>query len=140
MKKIIVVLLMFLIFSFFGKDVVYASNDNVGFSYTVKAKYQNSYYYSRYRETTYSLNPWKVNLTYSGEGKGTTSTFWLSEFSGDWYVQRVSATYNVKQGSGDKYFVASNNASKKDVSLSVENNNYSKRSYTISGYWDEETW
>jgi Protein of unknown function (DUF2712) len=112
----------------------YASNDNHGYSFTIKPKHANNYSGERYRQTTNTNNKWKVNLRSSGEGKGTLTTFWLDK-SGS----RVSNTVNAKQGSGSYYREAYRSASKSYVRLGAENNNYSSGSYTASGYWDEET-
>ncbi len=139
MKKIIVAVILLFGVSIFSDNLAFATDDNIEFSFTVKARHANSYSESRYRQTSSADNPWKVNFAYSEEGKGTITTFWLSEFNGDYYVQQVSDTYNVKQGT-EKYYSAWYNASKKYVSLSAENNNYSESTYYITGYWDEETW
>jgi hypothetical protein len=118
-----------------ASNFTYASDDNIGFSFTLKPNYENSYSASRYRQTSSSSNPWKVNLTYSSEGAGTYATFWLDK-SGT----RVSDVHNVKQGSGAQYYTAFSTANQSYVRLGAENNNLSPNSYTISGYWDEETW
>lgn len=52
---------------------------------------------------------------------------------------KVSATHDVTQGTGDHYYSAYSSASQRDVCLGAENNNNSLRTYTVSGYWDEET-
>lgn len=115
-------------------SMAYASNDNVGFSFSLKPNYGNSYSASRYRQTSDSTNKWKVNLTYSSEGSGTYATFWLDK-SGT----RVSDVHDVKQGSGAHYYNAYGTANENYVRLGAENNNPSANSYSISGYWDEET-
>jgi hypothetical protein len=116
-------------------NFTYASDDDHDFSFTLKPSYQNNYSGSRYRQTTSSSNPWKVDFTYSSEGAGTYATFWLDK-SGT----LVSGTKTVKQGSGAKYYSAYGQASGSNVRLGAENNNNSPNSYSISGYWDEETW
>ena len=50
-----------------------AGDDNVAFSFTMKANLAKSYTGDRYRETTRTNNPWKVNMTGSTEGKLITS-------------------------------------------------------------------
>lgn len=117
-----------------ASNFTYASNDNIGFSYTLKPHYANNYSAERYRQTTNPSNPWKVNLTYSSEGAGTIATFWLDKAG-----TRVSDVHDVKQGSGAHYYSAFSTANKSNVRLGAENNNDSPNSYTISGYWDEET-
>ncbi|MCD4839645.1 MULTISPECIES: DUF2712 domain-containing protein [Neobacillus] len=120
------------IFTF--SNFTYASDDNIGFSFTLKPNYENSYSGERYRQTTNPKNKWKVNLTYSSEGVGTVATFWLDK-SGT----RVSDVHDVAQGSGAHYYSAFSTANQSNVRLGAENNNASPNSYTISGYWDEET-
>lgn len=115
----------------------FASDDDIGYSFTIKANYGNTYSDSRYRQTSDSDNKWKVNMTYSSEGAGTITTYWLALFNGSHTV--VSDTHNVKQGSGAHYYSATSGASQKDVCLGAENNNNSPNTYTVSGYWDEET-
>ncbi len=65
---------------------------------------------------------------------GTVATFWLDK-SGT----RVSDVHDVAQGSGAHYYSAFSTANQSNVRLGAENNNASPNSYTISGYWDEET-
>lgn len=117
-----------------------ALNDNYYYMYTIKANYGNSYYWTKYRQTTNPSNPWKVQMTYSGEGNGTYTTYWLTTFNGAYVGYQASNTVTVRQGSAAVYTVAWPIASQKDVSLSAENNNYSGYSYNVEGYWDEETW
>lgn len=116
---------------------VFASDDNIGYSYTIKANYGNTYSDSRYRQTTDTSNKWKVQMDYSGEGVGTITTYWLALFNQT--HDAASAAHDVKQGSGAHYYKAKSNASQKDVCLGAENNNNSTNTYTVSGYWDEET-
>lgn len=118
-------------------STVLAADDDIAYSYTIKANYGNTYSDSRYRQTTNTSNKWKVNMTYSGEGEGTVTTYWLALFNENHDVG--SATHDVKQGSGAHYYKANSNASQKDVCLAAENNNNSTNTYTVSGYWDEET-
>ncbi|MBH0161835.1 DUF2712 domain-containing protein [Fictibacillus sp. 26RED30] len=114
-------------------NVALASNDNVEYSFSLKPEHGNSYSKERYRQTTDTSNKWKVNYSYSSEGKGTVATYWLDK-SGT----RVSDTHDVAQGSGAKYYTAFSTANQKDVRLGVENNNYTTSGFTASGYWDEE--
>nr|WP_241735415.1 DUF2712 domain-containing protein [Anoxybacillus flavithermus] len=53
-------------------NFTYATDDNIGFSFELKPNYGNSYSESRYRQTTDPNNKWKVNLTYSSEGVGSS--------------------------------------------------------------------
>ena len=79
--------------------------------------------------------PWKVNFTYSEEGKGTIMYFYLS---GPWY-SKESNVKAVKQGSGNKYFDAYDSCKNMNVGVAVYNNNRNSSQYNVSGYWDEET-
>lgn len=47
--------------------------------------------------------------------------------------------HDIKEGTGDHYYSAFSSASQRDVCLGAENNNNSSSTYTVSGYWDEET-
>ena len=55
-----------------------AGDDNVAFSFTMKANLAKSYTGDRYRETTRTNNPWKVNMTGSTEGKHTQAYYFLA--------------------------------------------------------------
>lgn len=116
----------------------FASDDNHGYSFVIKANHANTYSSSRYRQTTNTNNPWKVNMTYSGEGTGTITTYWLALYNSSHTL--VSGTHDVKQGSGAHYYTATSKANQMDVCLGAENNNNSTNTYTVSGYWDEETY
>ncbi|MBP1564747.1 MAG: DUF2712 domain-containing protein [Oscillospiraceae bacterium] len=63
-------------------------------------------------------------------------TYWLTKSSDK---ATASDFHDVKQGSGAKYYKALKNASETYVVLAAENNNYDASSYSVSGYWDEET-
>lgn len=120
-----------------------ATDDNVSYSFNIKAKCQNTYSTGRYRQTTNTSNPWKVDLAYSGEGAGTITTFWLAKYNSNHTVVSVGGvdgTHNVKQGTGAKYYLASKKASQTNVCLGAENNNNVDKTYEVSGYWDEETY
>ena len=114
-----------------------AGNDDVPFSFTMKANMKNSYTGDRYRETTRTNNPWKVNMTASTAGTNTQAYYFLAS-NGILRIQ-YSDPHLVKAGSGNHYYKAYSNASKQNVSLGCRNNNDVNKSYTVSGYWDEET-
>ena len=109
----------------------------IPYSLKIKANYANTYSDEEYRQTTNTQNKWKVNMTYSEEGKGTITTYWLAAYNSN--HDRVSATHDIKEGTGDYYYSAFSSASQRDVCLGAENNNNSSSTYTVSGYWDEET-
>lgn len=116
----------------------FAGNDNIPYSFTMKANMGRSYTSSEYRETTRTNNPWKVNMTYNEEGSGTAAIYFLA---GSNIITRpqYSDAYIVVQGTGAHYYPAYAEASQKNVALGVKNNNDVAKSYTVSGYWDEET-
>ncbi len=112
-----------------------ASDNNVGFSFHVNENQHASFGAEpRYRSTSKTNNCWKVNMTYSGEGVGTCTYFWLG--SG---TTVVSNRVLVKQGSGARYRFAYETASQTNVRLRAQNNNQSITGYDVGGYWDEET-
>lgn len=115
----------------------FAKENNYPYSFRLKAGNGNSYSAAKYRQTTDRNNKWKVNMTFSEEGKGTIATYWLA--LDDKNKTFASDTHDIKQGSGDHYYKALGIAGKKNVRLGAENNNYSSRSYLVAGYWDEET-
>lgn len=117
--------------------VAYASADSeFDYLFTIKASQAVSRYSDGHFRSTYNNNnAWKVNLEVSGEGDGTATSFrlGLSDNSGgsEWHA--------VAQGSGDHYYSATDAADWTTVYLQGKNNNNTTKSYTISGYWDEET-
>ncbi|NIK13411.1 DUF2712 domain-containing protein [Alkalibacillus almallahensis] len=135
-KHFRIILAGFLVLSMLATSgIALASDDNHDFSFDISSYYDNSYSDERYRQTDSTNNDWKVDLSYSSEGAGTITNFWLHKGS-----DRVSEYYSVKQGSGAHYYPAYSTANESDVKLGAENNNYSANTYYVSGYWDEETW
>ncbi|OJG97479.1 hypothetical protein RV18_GL000760 [Enterococcus termitis] len=137
-KKVKLILILGLLLSVsgvFSSIPASASNDDWGFGFTIQANQANSRSSARYRETTKTNNQWKVNMQKSGEGGGTITRYWLEVPNGT----NVSTSKNVKQGGGAYYTNAYSDASKKNVHLTAENNNYNRATYRVSGYWDEET-
>ncbi len=119
---------------------VSAADHNHEFVFKIKGYYQNSYSSQRYRQTGSKDNPWKANLVTSSEGSGTKMHFWLDAPGNVISSPVASKVYKVTQGTGANYYPAYSRANKRNVRLGSENNNYSTRAYTISGFWDEETW
>lgn len=114
----------------------FAGNDNVGFSFTIKAWQGNTRVEDgRYRETANPNNSWKVNLTDSGEGTETITRFWLENFNQD----NVSSAIDAVEGSGAHYKEAYGSASQVTCYLTAENNNWNNETYIAYGFWDEET-
>ncbi len=77
----------------------------------------------------------------STEGTNTLTTYWFEKSNGT----NVSPTVDVKAGSGGlnsgrNYYIKGNSgANAANVRLTAENNNLSSSSYSVNGYWDEET-
>jgi Protein of unknown function (DUF2712) len=128
--------------SLFGGTYAFASeNNDIGYSFTIKANYANSYSTSRYRSATNNLDQWKVNLQESYEGDGTFTTFWIDGYSGSVFDswKMASAPHDVQQGTGSHYYTTNNEADESNIRLVAENNNSSPNSYNVYGVWDEET-
>lgn len=111
------------------------TNDDIPFEFTIKPNQDNSYSEYRYRETAYPENEWKVEFNQSGEGSGTYTTFWLQLDNG----ANCSIADDVMVGTS-AYNFAYQTASFDNVCLTAQNNNFNSDSYSVSGYWDEETW
>lgn len=116
----------------------YGDDNNIGYSFTVKANQEWSYAADpQYRGPSGTNVPWKVNFTYSAEGTGTYMDYFLA--GTEWFSPSKLSDYKrVQQGSGAKYYHAYDTAYNKDVRLAARNNNYVNASYQVSGYWDEE--
>ena len=94
----------------------YGSDNDVPFLVQVPGNQKKGYSKAEYRGSSGTEVPWKVDFTFSEEGKGTIMYFYLS---GPWY-EKVS---NVKA-----------------VGLAIKNNNKEdSNKYNVAGYWDEET-
>lgn len=138
--KVLIVLLICLscIVTSFSLTAFAANNDNIAYSFKMKANLGRSYSSSEYRGTLNPKNSWKVNMTYSDEGTGTAAIYFLASANILTRTQ-LSDAYTVKQGSGAHYYAAYAEASERNVALGCKNNNDVAKSYTVSGYWDEET-
>ena len=124
------------IFVFAFGATAYGSDNDIPFSVKVPGYQGKVYTNAEYRGNSGIEVPWKVNFTYSEEGKGTIMYFYLS---GPWY-SKESNVKAVKQGSGNKYFDAYDSCKKMNVGLAIKNNNKEDgNKYNVSGYWDEET-
>lgn len=114
----------------------YGSDNDVPFLVQVPGNQKKGYSKAEYRGSSGTEVPWKVDFTFSEEGKGTIMYFYLS---GPWYSKQ-SNVKAVKQGSGNKYFAAYDSAQNMDVGLAIKNNNKEdSNKYNVAGYWDEET-
>lgn len=134
-KRIIGTLIALLAFGAMSVgNYVSAADDSIGYSFTVGYNQYPGTSSSRYRQTTNTKNCWKANMTYSAEGQNTVMNFWLAKNTAN-----VSDMVSLSVGGKTKYRYAYDSASQTNVNLKAVNNNNVPRSYTISGYWDEET-
>lgn len=115
-----------------------AYDNNISYSLEMKANLARSYTSSEYRGTTNPNNSWKVNMTHNAEGTGTIAIYFLASSN---IITRMqySDAYSVIQGSGAHYYPAYLEASEQNVALGCKNNNDVAKTYTVSGFWDEET-
>ena len=124
-----------------GTLSVEAGNENSGYSFTIKKEQANTSTGTEYRQTTTERNTWKVRMYKSTEGTNTVTTYWLEKSNGT----NVSPSVKVTAGSGglnsgrNHYVKGNAGANAANVRLTAENNNVSSSSYSVNGYWDEET-
>lgn len=137
MKKIAGIVLTAISVATLAIPSVYAGMENdFAFKFKVGSFKRNGHCDTeRNRQTADPADRWKVELTSSGEGKGTYTTFWLENYDED----NVSETVKVKQGKGYYYRPSKRSGCKTYVYLTAENNNFNSNSYEVRGYWDEET-
>lgn len=122
----------------FSLTTAHASNDNIGFKFRIKSYYTNGINPDgRFRQTNSTINPWKVRLVKSGEGKGTYTNFWMERSDGENLSNDIKAKQGAKKASYDQ---PKSKANRKTCYLAGENNNFNGDSYTVTGVWDEETW
>lgn len=126
-------LLVVLCFLFGG--VAYGSYNMTKFSGNIQSYWKNTRFDNSHRSTKDTENPWRVAIDYSGEGKGTITTFWLEDFYGHNVSQDVDAVYN---GIYQYVCPAYSSASGIDVYLTGENNNWNSDVYYIEGRWSPQ--
>lgn len=100
----------------------------------VKAWHANATLDTAYRDTEYRSDPFFVRLETNTEGIGTVMRFWLEDANGN----NLSEAIEVTQGKGKYKQNTYQSACKKKVYLTAENNNFSSKVNTITGYWKEE--
>ena len=116
---------------------VTASNDDIFFSFRIGTYHENGRdSHGRYRQTNDTNNPWKVKMTFTGEGSNTVTNYWLENAA----TTNVTPTVAVTQGKGFYYENAYSSANNTTAYITAENNNYNGMAYNVTGYWDEETW
>lgn len=135
-KKIIGLALAILSIATITIPNVFAGEENDNpYGFHIDGWHNNSHSKSRERYTDDPSDRWKVKLSTTGEGKGTYTTFWLENYTGD----NVSKTVDVKQGKGYYYRPSYRKGCRIYVYLTAENNNFNSTTYDVTGYWDEET-
>lgn len=113
----------------------YGSDNDVPFYVRVPGNQDVVYSNAEYRGNSDKKVPWKVNFTFSEEGRGTIMNFYLS---GPWYSKQ-SNIQEVHQGNKDHFFAAYDSCKNMNVGLAIYNNNDVETKYYGAGYWDEET-
>jgi hypothetical protein len=115
----------------------YHKDNNIGFSFRIQGSVDNAQApKSEFRNTSDNSNSWKVQMSKSGEGQHTITNFWIVNKNG----RSASSEYSIKQGDSARYKRANDNGDHINVYLTAENNNFmSSKTYTVTGYWDEET-
>ena len=114
-----------------------AVDDNIPFTLHIKQYMQNSRVSEgRYQGATNVNNKWKVKMTYTNEGgPGDYTSFWLENYNGN----NVSDVVTINVQDGTVYSPAKGEASQCTVYLTAENNRSNDVTYTVRGFWDEET-
>ena len=113
----------------------YGSDKDVPIYVRVPGNQDKVYSNAEYRGNSGTEVPWKVDFSFSEEGKNTIMNFYLS---GPWYSEQ-SYTHPIHQGTGNHYYAVYQNCKNMNVGLAIYNNNDVKTKYYVAGYWDEET-
>ena len=124
-----------------GTLSVEAGNENNKYSFTILKDQKNSFTGTEYRQTTTERNTWKVRMYFSNEGTNTVTTYWLEKSNGTNVSPAVDVNAgNTNTNSGRNHYIKGNaGANGANVRLTAENNTASSSSFTVKGYWDEET-
>lgn len=124
--------------SFYAADIS-RGDDNHSYNFWVPGYPGNGYSGAYKRSTNDWKIAWKVNFTKSGECYQCASTYWLERTNGI----NVSPSHVVKEGSGPKYYSTNEKgeaAADRNVHLAAQDNDdEGTGSYSVRGYWDEET-
>ncbi len=113
----------------------YGSDNDIPFLFGIPGNGGSGYSATEYRGDSGTEVPWKVEFTFSSEGRETLSKFYLRE---DFWNNKLSDYKRVQQGSGRKYFQAYDAAKNRNVKLGAIDNNPDGSGYDVAGYWDEE--
>lgn len=135
MKKMVKITTLVTAFCVLGGITANASYTTKGYNGDIKTYHGNTRLGYEHRSTSDTSNPWRVSIKYSGEGKGTITTFWLENFYGTNVSADIDAEYN---GIYQYYASPYSKVNESDVYLTAENNNYNNDTYQIRGYWSEE--
>ena len=114
--------------------------NNYEFHFNIKANQGNIFSEKRERSTKDPKCAWMVDFTKSTEdagGKACKTRFWLEKAG--IFGKQVSDDHDILEGSGRKFYASTKSGTQCDVKLGAENNNYNAKTYSVTGYWDEET-
>ncbi|EHN58426.1 MAG: DUF2712 domain-containing protein [Oenococcus sp.] len=117
----------------------FASDNNIGFAFTIQSYQEESTTGWRYRQTKSTANPWKVGVYTSTEGNGS---YYSAHLYGSQNGALASPTKNAYTGPAYPYVYsgAYSNASQQNVRMAVFNPTWTPSVFYITGAWDEETW
>ena len=119
-----------------------AKTNNYSFKFKIRDYQKNSYSDERERSTKNRKCAWMVDFRKSTEddhGKACKTRFWLDRSNFFGIGVQASDDHDILEGSGRKFYPSTKEGTQCTVSLGAENNNYNAKTYTASGYWDEET-
>lgn len=119
-----------------------AVTNNIEFKFKIRSYQANRYSDERERSTKNPKCAWMVDFRKSNEdahGKKCKTRFWLDR-SNFWGIgEQASDDHDILEGSGRKFYPSTKKGTQCTVCLGAENNNYNAKTYTASGFWDEET-
>ena len=93
----------------------YGSDNDVPFYVRVPGNQDKVYSNAEYRGNSGTEVPWKVDFSFSEEGKNTIMNFYLS---GPWYSEQ-SYTHPIHQGTGNHYYAVYQNCKNMNVGLAI---------------------
>ncbi len=134
MKKLAILFSVLFLFVSNSSIVLDAAVDNqTYFSFNVQG-YNNSRSSGRFRDDYTNSTPWTVKVSGSTECATCQTRFWLEDYQGT----NVSSTVSVGVGKRSTQRPYAD-ASRKDNHLTAEDNDVAPSTFTVKGYWDEES-
>ncbi len=136
-KVFSVVLVVMLFVATFAVSA-FAGDENLIYSFNIQANRNvTRYTVGQFRDTTNNNNAWKVNFKTSNEpGTGRTFTEYVITKSDG---TLAASWHSVQVSTGAHYYAANDNGDFATVYLNGRDNNNIASTYTVTGYWDEET-